>query len=41
MSHFDAMAANVNAGDFEDLRPVDRIRVATCREHDFGVGWVT
>ena len=41
MSHLDAMAANVNAGDFEDLRLVDRFRAATFREHDLGVEWVT
>ena len=35
------MAANVNAGDFEDLRLVNRFRVATFREHDLGVEWVT
>ena len=35
------MAANVNAGDFEDLRQVDRIRVAIFREHDIGNEWVT
>ena len=40
LSHLDAMAANVNSGDFEDLRLVDRVRVATFREHDVGVEWV-
>ena len=35
------MAANVNAGDFENLRQVDRFRVATFREHDLGMEWVT
>ena len=36
------MAANVKAGDSDDLRLVDRIRVATFREmHDLGVEWVT
>ena len=37
----DAMAAKVNAGDLEDRRLVDRFRVATFREHDLGVEWVT
>ena len=35
------MAANVNSGDFEYLRLVDSIRVATFRDHDLGVEWVT
>ena len=41
LSHLDGMAAYVNTGGSEDLRLVDRIRVATFREHDLRVEWVT